>query len=82
VVNSPRQLWSVAAYLDVVSEGVFGLTEDGRVEPKLPTSLVPMLFGPRTSITLQLPDQRITLQLPAAFDLAPSAGQSAWWPTS
>ncbi|MDE3071293.1 MAG: Six-hairpin glycosidase-like protein [Pseudomonadota bacterium] len=64
VVNSPRQLWSVAAYLDVVTEGVFGLDEDGRVQPKLPTSLVPMLFGSRTSITLNLPDRRITLELP------------------
>ena len=64
VVNSPRQLWSVAAYLDVVTEGVFGLGEDGRVEPKLPTALVPMLFGSRDSITLDLPDRRITLQLP------------------
>ena len=65
VVNSPRQLWSVAAYLDVVSEGVFGLTESGRVEPKLPVSLVPMLFGARHAITLNLPGRRITLQLPA-----------------
>ncbi len=64
VVNSPRQLWSVAAYLDVVTEGVFGLTEDGKVEPKLPTALLPMLFGPRSSITLNLPDRRITLELP------------------
>jgi len=64
VVNSPRQLWSVAAYLDVVTEGVFGLGEDGRVQPKLPTALVPMLFGTRKSITLNLPDRRITLELP------------------
>jgi hypothetical protein len=68
VVNSPRQLWSVAAYFAVVTEGVFGLTEDGRVEPKLPTSLVPMLFGQRSSITLDLPDRHITLQLPAQHD--------------
>jgi hypothetical protein len=66
VVNSPRQLWSVAAYFAVVTEGVFGLTADDRVEPKLPTSLVPMLFGTRTSITLNLRDRRITLQLPAS----------------
>jgi hypothetical protein len=64
VVNSPRQLWSVAGYFAVVTEGVFGLTEDGRVEPKLPTALVPMLFGTRTSITLHLRDHQITLQLP------------------
>ncbi|HEY1588704.1 MAG TPA: Six-hairpin glycosidase-like protein, partial [Rhodanobacter sp.] len=68
VVNSPRQLWSVAAYFAVVTEGVFGLTEDGRVEPKLPASLVPMLFGQRSSITLDLPDRQITLQLPAHVD--------------
>ena len=68
VVTSPRQVWSVAAYFAVVTEGVFGLTEDGRVEPKLPTSLVPMLFGHRTSITLDLPDRQITLQLPAHVD--------------
>jgi hypothetical protein len=67
VVNSPRQLWSVAAYFAVVTEGVFGLGEDGRVEPKLPTSLVPMLFGQRSSITLKLADRSITLQLPNKY---------------
>lgn len=67
VVNSPRQLWSVAAYLAVVAEGVFGLGEDDRVEPKLPTSLVPMLFGQRASITLKLADRSITLQLPKKY---------------
>jgi len=64
VVNSPRQLWSVAAYLAVVTEGVFGLSEDGTVQPKLPTSLVPMLFGDRAAISLTLPDRSITLELP------------------
>lgn len=64
VVNSPRQLWSVAAYFAVVTEGVFGLEEDGRVQPKLPASLVPMLFGARKSITLTLRDRSITLTLP------------------
>ena len=68
VVNSPRQVWSVAAYFAVVTEGVFGLTADNRVEPKLPTSLVPMLFGTRTSITLDLHDRSITLQLPKTYD--------------
>jgi hypothetical protein len=66
VVNSPRQLWSVAAYLAAVTEGVFGLTEDGRIEPRLPTALVPMLFGTRDRIMLTLPRQRIILRLPAA----------------
>ncbi len=64
VVNSPRQLWSVAAALAVVTEGVFGLNEDGSVEPKLPTALVPMLFGQRRTITLDLRNRQITLQLP------------------
>jgi hypothetical protein len=64
VVDSPRQLWSVAAYLDMVSEGVFGLTADGSVEPKLPVSLVPMLFGDKDSIRLQMPDRSITLRRP------------------
>ena len=64
VVDSPRQLWSVAAYLDMVNEGVFGLAPDGRIEPKLPVSLVPMLFGDRDSISLQGPERSITLRLP------------------
>jgi hypothetical protein len=64
VVDSPRQLWSVAAYLDMVSEGVFGLTEQGRIEPKLPVSLLPMLFGKRDSISLSTPERVITLRLP------------------
>ncbi|MGH8155774.1 MAG: Six-hairpin glycosidase-like protein [Rhodanobacteraceae bacterium] len=68
VVDSKRQLWSVAAYLDMVREGVFGLAEDGRIEPELPVSLVPMLFGSRREISLDLPDQRITLRRPASPD--------------
>jgi hypothetical protein len=57
-------LWSVAGYLDMVTEGVFGLTSGGKIEPKLPTSLVPMLFGTRDAITLQLPDRTVTLKRP------------------
>lgn len=64
VVNSPRQLWSVAGYLAMVDEGVFGLESDGRIAPKLPTSLVPMLFGNRDTISLAAPGQRITLLRP------------------
>jgi hypothetical protein len=67
VVDSPRQLWSVAAYLDMVSEGVFGVTHGGRVEPKLPTSLVPTLFGSRDRISLQMPDRTITLVRPSTL---------------
>jgi hypothetical protein len=68
VVDSPRQLWSVAGYLDMVSEGVFGLTDDGRIEPELPVSLVPMLFGNEKEISLQLPDRRIALRRPEKLD--------------
>ncbi|HSE11061.1 MAG TPA: Six-hairpin glycosidase-like protein [Rudaea sp.] len=65
VVDSKRQLWSVAAYLDMVVEGVFGLTDDDRVEPKIPRELVPMLFGDREEIHLDLPGRRIALIRPA-----------------
>ena len=68
VVDSPRQLWSVAGYLDMVSEGVFGVIGDGHVEPKLPVSLVPTLFGERAQIALRLPHRRITLQRPGNLD--------------
>ncbi len=68
VVDSKRQLWSVAGYLDMVVEGVFGLTGEGKIEPKLPASLLPMLFGTRDAITLQLPDRKITLKRPERAD--------------
>ena len=68
VVDSPRQLWSVAGYLNMVVEGVFGLTAEDRIEPKLPVTLVPMLFGERMSITLRTPQQRIVLLRPATLD--------------
>ena len=68
VVNSPRQLWSVAGYLSMVLEGVFGLEADGTVAPKLPTALVPQLFGTRSSIELN--DGRTTyiLKRPARLE--------------
>ncbi|NYF19822.1 hypothetical protein HDC36_001259 [Xanthomonas sp. JAI131] len=65
VVNSPRQLWSVAGYLAMVIEGVFGVEDDGTVAPKLPVGLVPMLFGERDEIALQLRERRIVLRRPA-----------------
>lgn len=68
VVDSPRQLWSVAAYLSMVGEGVFGIEDDGRIDPKLPTELVPMLFGQRERISLAWPGRRITLVRPAKLD--------------
>jgi hypothetical protein len=68
VVDSRRQLWSVAGYLNMVVEGVFGLTADGRIEPRLPVTLVPMLFGGRSAITLSTPQRRIVLLRPATLD--------------
>lgn len=61
VVNSPRQLWSVAGYLSMVLEGVFGVEADGRIEPKLPTALVPTLFG--TGERIELDDGQRTYVL-------------------
>ena len=70
VVNSRRQLWSVAGYAAMVLEGVYGLEADGRVAPKLPAELVPLLFGERREIALQLRDRRITLRRPSDEALA------------
>lgn len=64
VVNSPRQLWSVAGYLSMVLEGVFGVEADGSVAPKLPVSLVPTLFGTRDRIRLDAGGHRYVLVRP------------------
>nr|WP_232338475.1 Six-hairpin glycosidase-like protein [Lysobacter soli] len=68
VVNSPRQLWSVGGYLAMVMEGVFGLEPDGSITPKIPATLVPMLFGQRDRISLRLPVRDIVLVRPAKID--------------
>ncbi|WP_256776406.1 MULTISPECIES: Six-hairpin glycosidase-like protein [unclassified Stenotrophomonas] len=68
VVNSPRQLWSVAGYLSMVLEGVFGVEADGSVAPKLPTALVPQLFGKRGSIELDDGTTRYVLKRPRKLD--------------
>ena len=68
VVDSPRQLWSVAGYLDMVVRGVFGLEDDGRIAPQLPASLVPMLFGSRRRISLYLDGRSIVLERPTDPD--------------
>lgn len=64
VVDSPRQLWSVAGYLDMVVHGIFGVEDDGRVTPELPAALVPMLFGSGRQISLYLDGRRIVLDRP------------------
>ncbi|WP_109125360.1 Six-hairpin glycosidase-like protein [Dyella sp. C11] len=68
VVNSPRQLWSVAGYLDMVISGVFGVTDDGSIDPKLPATWVKPLFGDTQQITLDLKGQHVTLVRPANID--------------
>ncbi|MHC1652806.1 Six-hairpin glycosidase-like protein [Stenotrophomonas maltophilia] len=67
VVNSERQLWSVAGYLSMVIEGVFGVQDDGRVQPKLPAALVPELFGTQRSISLDVAGKRYVLQRPRSL---------------
>ena len=65
VVDSPRQLWSVAGYLDMVVRGLFGVEDDGRIAPELPASLVPMLFGSGRQIRLHLDRREIVLDRPS-----------------
>src|ERR1051325_1932932 len=52
----------------MVIQGVFGLGEDGKVTPKLPVALVPLLFGDGQRISLDLGGRRIVLVRPAALD--------------
>ncbi|MUV15202.1 Six-hairpin glycosidase-like protein [Lysobacter sp. HX-5-24] len=70
VVNSPRQLWSVAGYLDMVMRGVFGVEDDGAVTPMLPTQLVPELFGDGDTIALDLGERRVVLRKPKSLGSA------------
>lgn len=67
VIDSPSQLWSVAGYIGMVVEGVFGVDDSDRVTPKLPVALVPMLFGDHDSIALTMGTRRIVLQRPASL---------------
>jgi hypothetical protein len=68
VVDSPRQLWSVAGYLDMVLRGIFGVEDDGRIAPQLPVSLMPMLFGSGRRISLYLDGRSIVLDRPVELD--------------
>ena len=73
MVNSERQLWSVAGYLSMVVEGVFGVQDDGRVQPKLPAVLVPELFGNQRRISLEADGRRYVLERPKQVVMA------CWW---
>lgn len=83
VVNSQRQLWSVAGYLTAVHEGVFGLepiwsnTGDGvdglRVAPRLTAWMRAALFPTARSLILdgyvyRGRTMRVELRLPAVVD--------------
>jgi hypothetical protein len=55
VINSPRQLWSVAAYLGMVENTLWGTAlRQGRltISPWLPGRLAHELFGGRLAVTL------------------------------
>lgn len=79
VVNSMRQLWSVAGYLSMVHQTIFGLeleTDGFSVNPFLPGELADALFpGVKTvvlnGVTLRGRKVTIRLRLPA-----PAAGSS------
>ncbi|MES2756115.1 MAG: esterase [Pseudomonadota bacterium] len=74
VINSRRQLWSVGAYLGMVTENVFGVstTADGiSIRPFITAKLRREAFGDSTSIALyglRLRDKTIsvTVQMPPA----------------
>lgn len=56
VINSPRQLWSVAGYVGTVVRELFGvrLQPDGvEIAPALPGALATELFAPRAQIALE-----------------------------
>lgn len=73
VINSPRQLWSVAGYAGSVVHSLFGIrpADDGvRLEPTLPGALATQLFSPDGEVTLEhlrIRGQllRVRLRLPA-----------------
>jgi hypothetical protein len=56
VINSPRQLWSVAGYAGVVVHGLFGVTptpEGIEIAPTLPGPLATRLFAGRAELGLE-----------------------------
>lgn len=76
VVNSQRQLWSVAGYLSMVHDVVFGLeaTQTGlRFAPKITRAMRRDLFGGATSIALSNLEYKgkrisVSIALPSASD--------------
>jgi len=72
VVNSERQLWSVAGYISMVHHTLFGLHPEAaglRIRPFIPASLRTALFGGSRELTLynyrwQEAGINVTLRLP------------------
>lgn len=79
VVNSQRQLWSVAGYLAMVARGVFGLEARGdalRIAPFATGALVEELFSGQREILLEgwpVRGRRVTVVL----HLPPASGVSS-----
>jgi alpha-glucosidase len=79
VINSPRQLWSVAGYLNMVLDTLWGLeVHDGRlwVKPWLPGRIAQALFGAQRRVALRDVHMggailNVTLELPRTW---PSTG--------
>ncbi len=78
VVNSQRQLWSVAGYLSMVQQSVFGLETQGdglRVRPFITATTRSELFGNASEIALRsVPWRGHTLDVVVRF---PEAGGEA-----
>jgi glycogen debranching enzyme len=75
VINSPRQLWSVAAFAGVAIEVLWGLEADPdaiRVAPFMPAAIAAELAGPETTLRLRGLRHRgfvldVDLKLPATL---------------
>lgn len=77
VVNSQRQLWSVAGYLGVVNEVFFGLeaTRSGvKIAPMVPRGLRRSLFGGSESLALNNVRLR-EKELSVVLNLPPASGR-------
>lgn len=74
-INSKRQLWSVAGYINMVVNGIFGIeTNDGvfAIEPYIPTDIAMKYFAGQDEITLSQVNWlgkklSVTLQLPTSI---------------
>ena len=92
VINSPRQLWSVGGYLNMVVSGLFGLSDEAEglsVRPYLPGRLAHELFAGQREISLHGLTYaggtiNLSLKLPATWSneasLEAESPQTLHWP--